>query len=274
MKLANLYDLIKYLERGTKLHIGVFFVGNKYNDKCALPRTQTIHSKAVCEKIKNVPEQYQKCFRCRNFALKKAIIHKKPFASLCVNGVFEYTCPVVFEDKVIAVIFIGNILTPEGYAKLIKNYPKNTLPLDTMEENYTFDDCDALGKIIAGYIVVLIKNYSSENGSENALIKNIKVHILQNLEYDVKVSDVASLFHYNEAYLGRLFKSRVGQSLKEYINHERIKLAKELLKQKYSISEIAIKTGFNTVSYFNRVFKCYTGLSPSEYKAEHITTQK
>ena len=79
MDLLGLYDLIKYLEFGTKLHIGVVFLSNGRNSKCAIPHGHTIHSKPICEMLKKDPREYEKCLRCRNERLKRAIGEKAPF---------------------------------------------------------------------------------------------------------------------------------------------------------------------------------------------------
>ena len=87
---------------------------------------------------------------------------------------------------------------------------------------------------------------------------------------DLKLSDIAELFFYNEVYLGRLFKSEVGKSFNDYINSQRIKSACSLLTTPLSIIEISEQIGYNSVTYFNRVFKKYTGLTPTEYRSTVI----
>ena len=269
MEYVDLFNLIKYLEHGTKLHIGVNFFGGTLNKKCILPHNREIHSKIICEQIKKDPTDYEKCFKCRNYAFKKALRYKKPFGALCINGVYEYTRPVIVDNTVPAIIFIGNILTEEGRAKLLQRFSPEEIPEDTMETNFDYEMCDKLGQIIEGHIITLLEKYTNDNMDGNPVIENIKAFILENLEYDLTVSDIASLFHYNDVYLGRLFKEVTAQTVKEYINSERIKFAKKLLKSETNITEIAKETGFNSVPYFTRVFKKITGMSPTEYRIKH-----
>jgi len=78
---------------------------------------------------------------------------------------------------------------------------------------------------------------------------------------------VARLFHYNEKYLGRLFKKETGQTFKEYINKKRIQIAQNmLLNTNYTVTEIAVQTGYNNVTYFNRIFKKIKGVTPTAYR--------
>ena len=270
MEDIGLYELIKHLEYGTNLHIGVFFVGGKHSAKFNLPYSHTIHTKMVCENFKKQPEQYSRCYRCRNYALQKAMRTKKPFGALCVNGVYEYTKPVIVNNLVVAIVFIGNILTEQGKLKLEqKAFPK-TVPFEIMEQNYNYELCDELGKIISFYITTQLEKSDFTEQKENHIIKNVKSYLLQNLEYDIKLTDIAKLFHYNEVYLGRLFKTQTGESITKYLYNERIKLAKKLLKEQKSIAEVSIKTGFNSISYFNRIFKKLVGITPSEYRKKNI----
>ena len=267
MEYVDLCDLIKYLEYGTNLHVGVNFFGDTHSEKCRLPRERGYHSKPLCDKIKKDPEDYARCFKCRNYALKKAIKRKKAFGALCINGVYEYTRPIVRDGEVLAVIFIGNILTEDGKRKLSSRFSADELPLETMEEGFDVTACEKLGEIIESHILTLIEKYPSDELGKNPIIENVKTFLSDNLEYDLSVSGVAALFHYNEVYLGRLFKKECGVSIKEYVSRERISLAKKLLKTDLTVTETAKKCGFNSVSYFNKTFKEHTSLTQSEYKA-------
>ena len=262
MEYSSLYDLIKSIEYGTKLHIGVIFFGNYGNEKCIVPYSHQIHSSYMCKKIKNSEKEYKKCYRCRNIAIGKAIRTKKAFGGLCINGIYEYTRPVVVEDDVACIIYIGNILTDGGYKRL-KN--KNA-DFETFEKNFSFEMCESAGMLIERYIRILLEKYPIEKKSFNSLINNIKSYIHSNIEYNISITSVAKLFHYNEVYLGRLFKKETGFTFKEYINDTRMKLAADLLSSGDSVTNISQRIGFNDVTYFNRQFKKYYKLTPTEYK--------
>jgi AraC-like DNA-binding protein len=56
-------------------------------------------------------------------------------------------------------------------------------------------------------------------------------------------------------------------TLVEYIHSIRINTAKKLLQQsKMYVDDICYECGFNSVSFFNRKFKRYTGMTPMEYR--------
>lgn len=84
---------------------------------------------------------------------------------------------------------------------------------------------------------------------------------------DLSVNNLALELSINRSYLSQLFKKQVGTSLKEYINDFRVSMCQELLySTSWSIEEIARKVGFNSLSYFSKVFKKKYGISPSHYR--------
>lgn len=79
-----------------------------------------------------------------------------------------------------------------------------------------------------------------------------------------------------KAYLGRnhffkWFKEQLGITPLEYINQERIRLAKQLLTDKKSnIGEVSLHCGFNDVNYFVRLFKKMEGITPGAYQSVRL----
>ena len=67
-------------------------------------------------------------------------------------------------------------------------------------------------------------------------------------------------------YVSIFIKKHAGISIKQYVIQTKITMAERLLKQtNLTISEIAKKTGFVDSSHFNKIFKKYSGINPSEY---------
>jgi len=263
---GNLYDLITFLEYGTNLHIGVLFFGGYGSPLLDLPNNNTIHPGAVCSYFKSLPKQFDRCFKCRNLAINKALDTKKSFSGQCINGIFEYTHPVTDGDEVVCIIFIGNIL-PQTHCRLNRRLSANTHLLDTMERDFSEQHCKKVAGIIEDYIRAVLSVGANNQQSTNLLIENVKKYTDDNLEYNIELSQVARLFHYNEKYLGRLFKKETGQTFKEYINKKRIQIAQNmLLNTNYTVTEIAVQTGYNNVTYFNRIFKKIKGVTPTAYR--------
>ena len=85
---------------------------------------------------------------------------------------------------------------------------------------------------------------------------------------DVRVSELAGCCGISESYLKKLFLRRFGLTPKSYITEKRMKYAAELLASKqYSVQEVSDMTGYESASYFVRVFKGHFGMTPGEYAA-------
>lgn len=99
------------------------------------------------------------------------------------------------------------------------------------------------------------------------IIKKAIQYISQNFAGTITLDDVAGHVHLNSAYFSTIFKQSTGSSFKEYLNMVRIEESKRLLANtNYSVIDIALATGFEDQSYFSKVFKKYTGLTPKQYR--------
>lgn len=101
----------------------------------------------------------------------------------------------------------------------------------------------------------------------NEITKKAIRYISKNFSRPLTLEEVAGHVHLNPSYFSTLFKQSTGSSFKEYLNMIRIEESKRLLSNTdYSIIDIALATGFEDQSYFSKVFKKYTGLTPKQYR--------
>lgn len=99
------------------------------------------------------------------------------------------------------------------------------------------------------------------------LIDKILKYLENNYEKQLSLQVVANEFEISGTYLSQYFKKCTGTNFVTYIRDIRVEKAKEILKnENISVSEVAQKTGFDTVNTFIRVFKMLTGVTPGEYK--------
>jgi AraC-like DNA-binding protein len=91
-------------------------------------------------------------------------------------------------------------------------------------------------------------------------------YIQQHIYEPCRLQDVAKAVKVHPNYLSFLFSSETGKSLTCYIRDKKIEEAKNLLCDlDYSVSEIAEMLGYNSSSYFIKVFRAVNGCSPREY---------
>lgn len=92
-------------------------------------------------------------------------------------------------------------------------------------------------------------------------------YISCNLLSNVSLDAVSAYAGMNRTYFCLFFKKHYGMKFIDYVNSRKIDLACELLSDPQNqISDIARKCGFNSVTYFNRVFKAAKGVSPTEHR--------
>lgn len=95
-------------------------------------------------------------------------------------------------------------------------------------------------------------------------------YVQQNIEKDLRRSDVADAIFLNGDYLARLFKKERGVSLGDFIVSEKMRVASSLLSgTNIPVSLVASKVGYSNFSYFSQVFKKQTGMAPGEYRQAH-----
>lgn len=115
-----------------------------------------------------------------------------------------------------------------------------------------------------------LKNQFSvlEEGGDN-VVQQVKEYIDAHYKEDINRDNMGNITFYNPAYLAKIFKREMGQSIGNYLMERRVERAKELLiTTNMSIADIAVEIGYDNFSYFSRMFKKKTGYAPKEYKKE------
>ncbi|GAA3407776.1 response regulator [Paenibacillus hodogayensis] len=104
--------------------------------------------------------------------------------------------------------------------------------------------------------------------SYNRMLKNVSAYIEENyMKSELTVKEVAAHFEISSNYFGILFKREAGMSLNQYVTRLRIEKAMEYLKNPtVKVYEAGERVGFEDYAYFSKMFKKYTGVSPSEYR--------
>lgn len=98
-------------------------------------------------------------------------------------------------------------------------------------------------------------------------------YVLEHFDEEIKAADMAALCNMSYSYFSRTFNQQMGMNFNEYINYIRITEAEKLLiSTTMNITEIANAVGFNTTSYFIKLFKTYKSISPKQFQKEYATT--
>lgn len=144
--------------------------------------------------------------------------------------------------------------------------------LDDIIDVYNSDDelkKYYIQKKMSDLLLKLIELYKKQPGRKRMSNEIVSVinYIKGNTENEISIKDILEKFKITESKFYRKFKHEVGMTPIEYILHNKIQRAEELLKIKEKkIIEVAVALGFPTSQYFASVFKKYTGITPREYK--------
>ncbi|WP_314000030.1 helix-turn-helix transcriptional regulator [uncultured Paenibacillus sp.] len=115
----------------------------------------------------------------------------------------------------------------------------------------------------------------SKEREESGTVALCRNTIFNRLYEDITLKQLAEVAGLNANYLSQLFKKEVGIPVSEYIQRERIEEAKKLLElTDMSLADIGARLQFNDQSYFTKVFKKHTGMTPKQFRSQNSAAAK
>lgn len=101
---------------------------------------------------------------------------------------------------------------------------------------------------------------------QDEFLEKILAYIDDNICKPMTIAEICQKFSLSRSSLQILFKENLNQSPKKYINELKMEKSRQMIcEDKYTISEIALMMGFNSIHYFSRAFTQKYHISPSEY---------
>lgn len=108
-----------------------------------------------------------------------------------------------------------------------------------------------------------------------SLLDTAKHYIKQNYAGNLSLDMVAEHVGMNAAYFSRFFKKHMGMNFLEYLTKVRMDAAKELLSDpRLKVYEICTEVGYTSLQHFLKLFKQYTGVTPSEFRDKKCGIKK
>lgn len=113
-----------------------------------------------------------------------------------------------------------------------------------------------------------VSPYTPQNSEESQ--KRLLYSMINYLDTHVEemnaLKDMCNVFHYTYAHISHFFKKMMGISISDYYKQKRFGYAAELLlEEKYSITEISSRMGYQTVHAFSKAFSNFYGMCPTQY---------
>lgn len=111
-----------------------------------------------------------------------------------------------------------------------------------------------------------------EEVCEDQVIVKAKEYVETHYHSKIHLRDIADHVGLSSSYFSKFFKQRTKVNFSNYLNQERIKKAKELMRNpNLSLNEISYRVGYEDLSYFSIVFQKYEGRTPTRYRRELMT---
>ena len=102
-----------------------------------------------------------------------------------------------------------------------------------------------------------------------AAMRRAERYIHQNFTRKISLSEIAAVAGLSAPYFSTIFKEEMGENLSRYLNCLRVdKAAHMLLETNFSLSDIASACCFEDQSWFSKIFKSYTGISPGKFRSQ------
>jgi AraC-like DNA-binding protein len=126
-------------------------------------------------------------------------------------------------------------------------------------------------KLYEFMLIILREHPGASIKTPSPRAKQVRSFVYKNFDDpDLNLEDAALSFNLNKFYFIRFFKKHTGYSFHSYLVKTRVDFAcRYLIEGKMSITDVAFRSGFNSLQTFNRVFKSITGFAPRDYRREH-----
>jgi len=149
----------------------------------------------------------------------------------------------------------------------------NSQNLKLVQEAKTIEE---LTDIIHTVVDRVSDTISSFRGIPHAsALRKAENYILENYTRKISLKEIASVAGLSPPYFSTIFKEEMGENLSKYLNRLRVdKASRLLLETDMSLSEIAACCCFEDQSWFSKIFKAYTGISPGKYRNQGGETVK
>ncbi|MCA1021024.1 helix-turn-helix transcriptional regulator [Halobacillus litoralis] len=178
-----------------------------------------------------------------------------------------------FKNHLIRLVTELSLLCIEKGAKPDETASLSDFHISFLETKETVEELEGLESIILRSFLERIQTVGRQSFSP--LVERAQKYIFQNLTKDLTLKGIAETLNVNPNYLSGMFTKETGGSITQFINQQRITEAKELLCiTEHSLMDISMLLGYNSQSYFTRVFKSVEGIGPKEFRQKYRIKEK
>ena len=179
----------------------------------------------------------------------------------------------ILDDKLLEPLNSGHLIISPEIEDTVKEQCEQLVEIygAKKEESQSKITAQIKTKIILLQFILELwkKGFIVENdtGGKNTVEKEMVSYIQQNFTGKILLKEFGEQFHLSEKYISRYFKEHFHITISQYVTYLRLEHAKQLLQDTdIPVTEVAMQSGYQNVSYFIRSFKKTYGMSPLKYR--------
>jgi len=204
----------------------------------------------------------------------------------CFAGLCDTAVPIRIGDLKIGLLQTGQVFLKKpsrrGFQKAAHQLIEwgSSVNLQKLEDAYfhsqvlspeQYKSAVRLLKIFGQHVAAAASDLIlKEQSGEPTSVHKAREYIEQHQAEKISLGEVARAVNTSSYYFCRTFKKVTGLHFTEYLSRVRVGKAKNLLiNPNLRVTEIAYAIGFQSLPHFNKMFKTFTGLSPTAFRKRH-----
>lgn len=227
---------------------------------------------SFCRTVRGKHGLHLNCSGCDKLAYQTCCQKGTSVSYKCHAGIYETITPVRVDDIIVGYIIFGQYRQDDDTTYIKQFAEKNGIDVDKLladYQNLTVLNEKQIASIKNILRACFLSFYLSDAVYLNKtdISNRLKEYIKANITLDITVKSLCDKFLLNTKQLYNIFNENFACTVKQYIFNLRIDIAKDLLvNTKYSVTDVAEKSGFKDYNHFIQRFKFATGETPYQYR--------
>ena len=219
----------------------------------------SMHSSLFCIGVHRTIGK-NKCDKLSNMLVSKCRKSLNYEECTCFMGLYEACMPIIIDNIWVGHISLAGIRTDNSINTTLLEENEST-DLFSTQPYYTQKQINALKNMLPKIIFNSAIRFIYDNQFDE-----ITNFIKNNLSEKLSIKLLCEKFHSNKNALYNIFQTHINMTVNEYISNKRIEKAKQLIRIGARGENIIDEIGIENYSYFCRLFKSKTGVSPSAFR--------
>ena len=226
------------------------------------------HPNDFCTLLQSVDGESENCKKCDQRILKKCSRSGKLEGHICASGLYDSAMPIMKHDTIVGYVIMGRVRSEKSPVVLqhIPNADMKTIG----KLKHLYNQLPSLTAKQLAALYALLPSVLFDSAIHivyDPLVNAIVEYIEQHLRDELTVSIICSRFHLSVNHLYDLFRKNLDKTVNDYITQQRILGAKDMLASSdKTVYEIAENVGIINYTYFCKLFKKKTGMTPSQFR--------